>query len=175
MGAWQRFWRRRQYIVDVKLQLSVVGLVLFSNLIFICALAAALFIPLALAMDRSTHPLAPEARQILALDRKFWPAAGLGAIIVSLMSLALSHRIAGPMVRIKGALNGLIAGQKVRPVRLRRKDFFKDVAHLVDDLRVEIDERNQVAAAELKTISLDVDSATRGRIENVIKELEPVA
>ncbi len=43
-------------------------------------------------------------------------------------SIRLSHRFAGPMVRIRGAMRRLAAGERVEPVHFRKGDFWMDLA-----------------------------------------------
>ncbi|MFO7907064.1 MAG: hypothetical protein R6U98_30690 [Pirellulaceae bacterium] len=43
-------------------------------------------------------------------------------------TLQLSHRFAGPMYRIHATIRSLIAGETFHPIRLRKGDFWTDVA-----------------------------------------------
>ena len=43
-------------------------------------------------------------------------------------TVKLSHRFAGPMYRLHSALQDLAAGDEPQPIRLRKDDFWKDVA-----------------------------------------------
>jgi signal transduction histidine kinase len=52
----------------------------------------------------------------------------LGIVIV------LTHRIAGPLYRIKKTLNELIDGKDATPISLRRNDELKDLTELINRL-----------------------------------------
>ena len=54
---------------------------------------------------------------------------------VGLLSLLYSHRIAGPVYRIRSSIDMLVEGKDIAPIRLRENDQFKDVAESLDRLR----------------------------------------
>ena len=65
-------------------------------------------------------------------------------------AVTLSHRFAGPMYRLRGALRSLGQGEDVRPVKFRKGDFWQDVA---DDFnavleRIAATEKEQTADSE---------------------------
>ncbi len=62
-------------------------------------------------------------------------------LCTGLLVLMYSHRIAGPMVRIRTALEMLCEGKDIPPVRLRKHDEFKEVAGALDKLRTKLVER----------------------------------
>lgn len=43
-------------------------------------------------------------------------------------SIKLSHRFVGPIVRLRGALRAVAAGQSVQPLQFRKGDFWQDMA-----------------------------------------------
>ena len=66
-------------------------------------------------------------------------------------TVTFSHRFAGPVYRIRQGIKGLAAGEDVRPIRLRKGDFWKDVAEdfntMLENLASER-ERNEETNAE---------------------------
>ncbi len=54
------------------------------------------------------------------------------AIAISIVFLYLSHRIAGPLVRISNDLQRVENGEKIPPIKLRKNDFLKDLAELIN-------------------------------------------
>jgi hypothetical protein len=56
-------------------------------------------------------------------------------LFVGLLSLLYSHRIAGPLFRIRTCIDMLVEGKDIPPIRLRKNDQFKDVAESLDKLR----------------------------------------
>jgi hypothetical protein len=61
----------------------------------------------------------------------FWPAFFASALMLPLLMLDIirvSHRFAGPMIRIRKALRDVAEGKTVEPIRFRFGDFWCDVA-----------------------------------------------
>jgi methyl-accepting chemotaxis protein len=67
-------------------------------------------------------------------------------------TVKLSHRFAGPMYRLQKALQDLAAGDEPSPIRLRKGDFWKDVADdfnaMLDRLAREESEERRLAVEE---------------------------
>jgi hypothetical protein len=61
-------------------------------------------------------------------------------------TVTLSHRFAGPMCRFHNSIKRLAAGEEVRPIRLRKGDFWTNFADdfnvLLERLAKERDRRN---------------------------------
>jgi len=56
----------------------------------------------------------------------------LNLIMISLFSLFFSHRMAGPLYRIKLTLEAYILRIPITAISLRKGDFFQDLAHLIN-------------------------------------------
>lgn len=56
-------------------------------------------------------------------------------------SFQFSNRIAGPMFRFQREIKALLAGDNIRPIKLREKDYFKDFA---DDFNALAEKMGQV-------------------------------
>lgn len=69
--------------------------------------------------------------------------AGLFGILlgVGLLALFASHRIVGPLFRIKRCIDMLAEGKDIPPVRLRKHDEFKELAGSLDNLRRNLKDR----------------------------------
>jgi len=59
-------------------------------------------------------------------------------LLVGLLSLLYSHRIAGPLFRIISCMDMLVEGKDIPPIRLRDNDQFKDLAESLDKLRIHL-------------------------------------
>jgi HAMP domain-containing protein len=57
-------------------------------------------------------------------------------VLVGFLSLVFSHRIAGPLFRIRRCVDMLVEGKDMPPIRLRKRDEFKDLAASLDRLRI---------------------------------------
>ena len=60
---------------------------------------------------------------------------------IAVLALLTSHKIAGPVLRIKRCLDWLAEGKDFPPLRLRKHDEFKDLAACVDNLRVSLKDK----------------------------------
>jgi signal transduction histidine kinase len=57
---------------------------------------------------------------------------------VGIAALLFSHRIVGPIFRIKRYIDMLADGQDIPPVKIRKNDEFQDVADSLERLRQRI-------------------------------------
>ena len=60
---------------------------------------------------------------------------------VGLVSLVFSHRIAGPLFRIRNCVDMLAQGKNMPPIRLRKRDEFKELAASLEKLRTDLDDK----------------------------------
>jgi hypothetical protein len=140
-----RFFRRRKYMVDWNLQMSLLFISLGYVAFFMMILIAALFTPLLLQMnrvDQADSQVSEAARHILFLHQKLWPAFVLGLVAVAIHSIRTSHRIAGPLYRFRLAFASMRDGTIPKPVKLRQGDFLnsdmKAVNEMLESLRSRI-------------------------------------
>ena len=66
----------------------------------------------------------------------------------AILALLCSHRIAGPIYRIRMCINMLTEGKDIPPVRLRKHDEFKELAESLDKLRVNLKDRGYLKTKE---------------------------
>lgn len=57
----------------------------------------------------------------------------LGVLMVFILGLLLSHKVAGPIYRLKGHLKKITAGEEAGNLFFREKDFFKELPPLVNE------------------------------------------
>lgn len=70
-----------------------------------------------------------------AFDLYLYPILGvsiLNIIVVSIFSLFFSHKMAGPLYRIKSTLDNFIAYKTAHAIKLRKTDFFQDLAEKIN-------------------------------------------
>lgn len=63
----------------------------------------------------------------------FIMCAVLTIVIASVIGLLLSHRIAGPIHRLKGHLTSLGQGQEVQDLSFRKGDYFTELPPIVNE------------------------------------------
>ncbi|MFN0195693.1 MAG: HAMP domain-containing protein [Planctomycetaceae bacterium] len=97
----------------------------------------------------------------------FVVCAGLVLPIVMWDALCFSHRIVGPLHRIKTSLQQLARGELIPRVRLRKKDFLGDLAGAFNDLRDRI--ASEVDFDEAATGSENIPSANEPGREEVVQ------
>jgi len=127
--------RRVHYLIDRKMQLTCTARFLVITVLFglfmgflayvtIWPVASA-FIPKGL-IDLVKHQIF--VRTILFLIPAIFVITGFGIVV--------SHRIAGPIFRIKRTINDVVRGKEVELIRLRKKDekALKDLAESINKL-----------------------------------------
>lgn len=128
--------RRTKRFIDSSVQGALVRRIVLHWLIFL-ALA---FLTLSLWQIISTGDI---FRPFSVLILEGWTAtAPVLVVLVAMLpifvwdTLTLSHRFAGPMLRFQSTIKSLNAGESIRPVKLRKGDFWTEFA---DDLNVLIE------------------------------------
>ena len=61
----------------------------------------------------------------------------LNIFLIIFFSILFSHRIAGPIYKIKSQLREYQTGKKINPITLREKDFLKDLAEVINETIIE--------------------------------------
>lgn len=118
---------RRTYLVDWRLQLGMawraVGLVAVTLMV----VSAGLIIPLLADL----HPSSPDGALLeaptvmLYLNDRFWWLALTCIGLAAVGAILVSHRIAGPLVRVRRNLRWLGEGRLPAPLRTRSRDFLQ--------------------------------------------------
>jgi hypothetical protein len=152
--------RRKNFLIDKKLQISILVLNLGYAAILFAVIAAALFAPLVFEL-RNNDPASVEAYEaastILYLHRKFWLPVCLTLLLLALHSLKTTHRIAGPLFRFRSIFKSIETGTIPDPLKLRRNDFLAaerdSINRMLASLRMQAGETNQLGARLHELIS----------------------
>ena len=135
---------RRRYIVD-NLQYRLLLTSLLYVLAVVLIFAGALFMPLMITLNEgaAASPAVSEAaRQFLALHNRVWPPVLALVAMLVVHNIVFSHRIAGPLYRIRTELRKIGDGNLFVHVRLRKNDYLdkeaSSVNEMVDALRTKI-------------------------------------
>ena len=142
---------RKKFFIDAKVQgVLCYRVVLYWFLLIFgmfCLLAG---FPMVISLFVKS-PVAPSAGQvILQTWRSFWPAIFASALMLPLIILDIvrvSHRFAGPMVRLRTALRDMAAGKPIEPVVFRYGDFWCEVAEEFNQATARIREKQAAAKA----------------------------
>jgi hypothetical protein len=149
MNAPARKQHRTRYLVNRKLQLGVTLRLLSILLLF--ALFMLFESYLSLWPVVSSH--IPEDVMPELLRRIGFRLALFGipiAFVIVAMGIVLTHRIAGPLLRIEAALDALLERGEALPVRLRKNDELKGLCLRVNRVIELLNEKGAVAKVDPK-------------------------
>ena len=136
---------RRHYIVNKGIQFRYAGLLLlYLAVFFIISLAVIYFSGLNMLVEKMAN-VYPQARLIEILNTAYLRLAFgflllLPVVIIS--AILLSHKIAGPLVRIKRALTQIVNNDYNVSIKLRKHDQLKDIADLINKLAENLKKKN---------------------------------
>jgi methyl-accepting chemotaxis protein len=158
-------WKRRKILVDKEFQ--------FRYLMTWVALTTSLLAGLVLASLSVFIFFGTGDRTVFILMN-----GGCAAVIaaVSMYYIVVhSHRVAGPAFRLKRVIGDLASGRRGFRVKLRRKDYLKDVADSLNVLIEKIEEKD----AKINALSRELAEASGGnqevarRVSQELSELCP--
>jgi len=135
------FQKRRIYFIDKKFQTKYALLTALLLLTYTFLFIVIIFAPYMLTLYFN-YPMAEKeeaARAILVLHGTIWPWVAGVIIFFGVFSIFVTHKIAGPLYRLKKSLDEIAAGNLNVKIKLRKKDELKDLAEhinvLVEELR----------------------------------------
>ena len=156
---------RKNYFIDRNLQTRYIILMVVVLIVHTLIVLAAVFSPyiMMLSFDFPTDTRAEAAKAFLLVHANAWPVIGGFIIFVGLLTLFVTHRIAGPIFRLKKGIRDIADGHLNEKIILRRKDEFHDVA----------EELNALAARFRDSFSLlkEKSSLLAGSIEELEQDI----
>jgi len=134
--------KRRIYYIEKKFQTKYILLTIFLLLTYTFAFIIIIFSPYILTLSLDFYSLsekAEAARTLLLLHSKVWPGIGGIILLFGALSIFITHKIAGPLYRLKKSLSEINEGNLDVKVKLRKGDDLKDLAEhfniLAEELR----------------------------------------
>jgi hypothetical protein len=100
------------------------------------------------------------------------------SIIVYFIALLYSHKIAGPIFRLKAVLQQYMEGEEIEKVSFRRTDFIPGVSRIFTNFFTFLGNRKKLLvegealAAKLKEAGGPEKEAVRLRLRAIVRELE---
>lgn len=155
---------KRKYIVDPKLQITILLSSLGYVVFFIIILAFVLFMPLLMQVNQLNHSTwrnSEAARHILYLHRWLWPACLLGLTIIAIHSIGVSHRIAGPLYRFRRVFAAMRDGTIPKPTSLRKGDLLHTEMDAVNDMLKSLRSRVGEIEDAQRALSETIDACKR--------------
>lgn len=168
---------RWRYIVDWRLQGSLVAHGLLYGALVLVTVIVGIFAPLLWNLSDGAPGAGIEDQAIVMLymHDRFWFLAALCLLIVVLGAVKFSHRIAGPLVRYKRNLRLLAQGRMPTPLRTRSNDYLKEeVACLnaaVAGMKARIDairEAQVAVAREIQALSMRTPRQAASQLEPLV-------
>ena len=176
-----RSYRRRRILVD-RLQYRLLAINLFYFLVILLILAAFLFTPLVLQLRNGILSAAEQqevASQFLTLHKRIWPALLITFGLLSLHSVLVSHRIAGPLYQFRRLLTALRDGDLTVRATLRSNDYLRKeeaiINEMIEAFRAKIkniDAQSWHLRAGLGALEQAIDGSTVDTLRERIGSLE---
>ncbi len=147
-GFWKRLTRRRHYLIDKKLQLNFAFLLIIVggiNVVFF----GFLFYFFSEHTTAMYEPLLIESaikENIARIEnQKFFMTIAIAGlfecILILLLGIFFSHRIAGPLFKISKYLKEVANGRYPGLIKLRKDDMLKNFAENVNSMIISLKDR----------------------------------
>lgn len=135
------FKKRKNYFIEKRFQIKYMLLTMLLLLVYSFIFVVIIFAPymLTLYFDYPLVEKTEAARAILLLHAKVWPGIGAVILLFGAVSIFITHKIAGPLYRLKKSLSQVTEGNLNVVVKLRKWDDLQDLAEhvniLIEELR----------------------------------------
>ncbi|MGD0280127.1 MAG: hypothetical protein ABSC11_12570 [Smithella sp.] len=135
------FQKRKNYFIEKRFQLKYMLLTVILLLVYSFIFVIIIFSPymLTLYFDYPLAEKAEAARALLLLNARVWPGIGVVILLFGAVSIFISHKVAGPLFRLKKTLSQVTEGNLNVVVKLRKWDDLQDLADhlniLIEELR----------------------------------------
>ena len=159
------FYKRSVFLINPRFQLRFS--IVFAGIVFLSSLVYPLifmdFVNELVANSPTIRESALQAKRELLVF--LIPIQLLFAILMFILTIFMTHKIAGPMYKLKNHLADIRQGEGITPLKFRQGDHFHDVAEEVS-LFLDTIESNQEADFQY----LEEVSAYVSNLTNIIPE-----
>jgi methyl-accepting chemotaxis protein len=149
---------RRRLLINRDLQYALLFASLSYIFLFFAVIGLGLFIPLFIELGKASVS-SPEVQQaasvLLYLHKNFWPAVLLSLLLIGLISIRASHKMAGPLYRMTLVLMSLKNGNLPRPITTRKGDQLVAEVELMNQML----ERLRIQMREIQEARTDLYDA----------------
>ncbi len=134
------FTKRKNYFIEKKFQTKYLLLTLLLLLSYTFIFIVVIFAPyiLTLYFDYPLSEKNEAARALLLLHGTIWPWIGGVILFFCMISVFISHKVAGPLFRLKKSLIKVTQGDLNVVIKLRKWDDLKDLAEHINTLIEEL-------------------------------------
>lgn len=164
--------RRRSYLVQHALQLKWVGAVVVAMLLAAVLVDVIMVSAGAVGLDETRFGF---------MVRLKWGAIALGValaliIVVGYVNLRMTHRVAGPLYRIRRDVHQVRDGDLTLRIALRRGDELQDLAQALNEMlevlqRAALDAKAARRRLSALVADLPPDTAGRADLQEAVEEL----
>jgi len=172
------FTKRKNYFIEKKFQTKYLLLTLLLLLSYTFIFIVVIFAPyiFTLYFDYPLSEKNEAARALLLLHGTVWPWIGGVILFFCMISVLISHKVAGPLFRLKKSLIQVTQGDLDVVIKLRKWDDLKDLAEhmntLIEELRTfVITLRNHYALLSEYILELEREIETKVLTEEKGKEI----
>lgn len=132
----KRPWRRKQLIINnFQYRLMIFHLAQFAAVVLF--VMGAIYAPLMLKLDRSSLSELQKlevSNQLIGVNSMLLPTLWIVFGLIIIHSVIVSHRIAGPIYRIRNILKAITGGDLTQRLTLRKHDYLMGDAEVVNDM-----------------------------------------
>jgi methyl-accepting chemotaxis protein len=174
--------RRKRYIIDKRLQYRLLIYNGIYLLTIILAVGAGLFLPLVLELSNLNLSVAQQgevASKILYLHSRLGPVLLIVFLILSVHSVVVSHRIAGPLYRFRATFKQVAQGDLSSVTRIRKGDFLLNeqakIEEMIEALRSrlhQIKDEHAVMERSLQELAEYPLGASKDDLATIIAQLQ---
>jgi len=173
MGGRQPFYRR-QYLVNKKLQFQISFVMVLEVALVTFALSLILLYINDYYLGLITYFIgAAEAEQISLSDiskgMNFFLVGGIigTSVIFSILGIFLSHRIAGPLFRLKRYMTFVRNGNYSHEIKFRKGDQLHDMADSFNEMVLSLDIRKEISILYIERLESIVRNIIDGSREKM--------
>lgn len=170
-------FRRKIYLIDKPNQIRFALLIIGYLILYVLLMIIIIFLPASLTL-LSKNALTPEkyeaAKEFFYIDARVWPAFFIIALLIGIHSIFITHRIFGPLYRLKRSLQQMQGGDISFEARIRRKDYLLEyIDELNNLLKVLRDRINDIKGQNGKIIDKTA-SLKKNMQENNLLQTEEI-
>ena len=155
-------FRRKQYLVKARFQLSYVGLIMSLIIITACVCSYVVYYTSLITLGEKLAAVYPQGR-IVSIVQMVNSRILISIILISpfifVVGVYFSHKIAGPIYRIEHFLNDMANGDLSRTLILRKGDELVSLADGINDVRQSFISMIDGDKEKLDAIIADIEEA----------------
>lgn len=162
--------RVRTILQNRRGQLIHALLIVTYLVVYTVVLSAATLAPTVITLLADPAPFegAPDsalaaAAQLLMFEERVWPVAAALILIITLHSLHISHRMFGPMTRIRSEAALIAAGDLRRRVRFRKGDHMAEVSEALNAMIEALDRRMSEVQSTVADCGVRIEELKRAQ------------